>query len=63
MPSYLVEWTIDIEADTAEEAARAALAIHRDPDSIATVFQVRRGDSPAVTFDLGEIDAQREAGR
>ena len=37
---YLVKWVIDLEADTPEEAARAALAIQRDPASTATVFEI-----------------------
>ena len=40
MPSYLVSWQIEVEAETPEAAAREALAIHRDPESIATVFFV-----------------------
>ncbi|GAT02504.1 hypothetical protein [Mycolicibacterium fortuitum] len=39
---YRVEWTIDIEAASPEQAARQALVIQRGPDSIATVFEVRR---------------------
>ncbi|MGD9622303.1 MAG: hypothetical protein AB7G47_19940 [Mycolicibacterium sp.] len=38
---YRVTWTIDLSADSAEHAARKALAIHRNPVSIATVFQVQ----------------------
>ena len=40
MPKYRVHWEIDIEADSPEAAAREALAVHRDPDSIANVFEV-----------------------
>lgn len=40
MNSYRVKWEIDVEADTPEEAARKALAIQRNPESIATVFDV-----------------------
>jgi len=36
-----VRWEIDLEARTAKEAARKALRIQRDPESIATVFEVR----------------------
>lgn len=38
---YRVRWEIDLEADTPEEAARQALDIHRDPESMATLFDVR----------------------
>jgi len=40
MTKYYVEWTIDIEADSPREAAEKALAIHRNPESTATVFSV-----------------------
>ncbi|WP_328898551.1 hypothetical protein OHR86_00025 [Streptomyces sp. NBC_00441] len=51
MPAYEVSWTIDLDANGPVEAARAALAIHRDPSSWATVFTVR-SDTEAVTVDL-----------
>ncbi len=35
-----VRWEIDVDARTAREAAHKALAIQRDPASIATVFDV-----------------------
>jgi len=53
MSEYRVVWEIDVDAESYEEAARIALEIHRDPDSIATVF--------GVTDDHGErkvIDVQ-----
>lgn len=37
---YRVSWSIDIEAESPLEATREALAIQRDPESIATVFDV-----------------------
>ena len=40
MTAYLVKWLIDIEADTPMEAALRALEIQRNPESIATYFQV-----------------------
>lgn len=40
MNEYLVRWEIDILADTPEEAAKKAFAIQRDPDSVASVFDV-----------------------
>lgn len=49
---YLVTWQIDIEARTHAEAARKALAIHRDPDSIATVFDVTNERGRTKTIDL-----------
>jgi hypothetical protein len=41
MAQFRVSWEIDIEAGTAEQAARQALAIQRDPESTATIFEVR----------------------
>lgn len=55
---YLVEWKIDIEAETPEEAARKALAIHRNRESIATVFHVfAKGQDEPTIVDLTEIDS------
>ena len=42
MPSFRVLWEIDIEAGTAQQAAKQARAIQLDPESTATVFDVRR---------------------
>jgi hypothetical protein len=53
MASYLVEWSIDIDAESPEEAARLALATQRDPDSTAVMFYVRSDDRPSgVMVDL-----------
>lgn len=45
MKHYRVAWMIDLEAENPQEAAMQALAIHRDPDSIATYFHVRDVDT------------------
>lgn len=37
---YRVSWSIDLEAASANDAAQQALAIQRNPESIATVFEV-----------------------
>jgi len=37
---YRVQWEIDLEADSPEEAAREALRIQRNPESIATVYEI-----------------------
>lgn len=54
MQRYRVNWVIDLEADTPEEAALAALAIQRNPESIATVFDVTDdcGAGTPVRIDL-----------
>lgn len=48
MPKYLVVWKMEIEADDERSAAKKALAIHRDEESIATVFSVSDGDQETV---------------
>ena len=51
-------WEIDVDARTPREAARKALAIQQDPESIATVFDVQhRGRM--VRVDLTEETVRR----
>lgn len=59
MSCYYVEWRIEVEADSAEEAARKALAIQRNPDSIATVFHVY-GDRADGSIQPQQIDLSDE---
>lgn len=40
MKEYRVTWTIEVDGETPSEAALMARAIQRDPNSIATVFEV-----------------------
>lgn len=40
MECYTVSWVIQLDADSPRDAAEQALAIQRDPESIATVFTV-----------------------
>lgn len=64
MAIYRVTWEIDIDAKPAKAAAVEALRIHRDPESIATVFHVarhvRRTGRPVrngvVLHDIGLFD-------
>ena len=53
---FLVRWEIDLEATSAAEAARVALAIQRDPASTATVFTVRPHDDPDAEVELDLLD-------
>lgn len=51
MTTYSIKWEIEIDAKTPEEAARKALEIQRDPQSIyAMVFDVsdQRGNTTRV---------------
>lgn len=52
MPEYYVRWDIDLKAESPEDAARTALAIMRDPDSLATVFEVIDVHGEITTVDL-----------
>lgn len=56
MTTYLVRWEIDIEASSPTDAAFRALAIQRNPESIATVFSVSwdRTETRTVEIDLQE---------
>lgn len=62
MREYMVHWSIELTADSPEEAARQALEIQRDPDSLATVFHVMTTASADlreqvnVSVDLAELD-------
>lgn len=55
MPTYLVTWEIELDADSPRQAAEKALRIHRDVNSTATCFTVQEFDTPeAVVVDLQE---------
>jgi hypothetical protein len=56
MPDYHVNWEIELSADSPREAAAKALAIQRDPDSIATVFEVRDESGHTERIDLDQSD-------
>lgn len=56
MREYLVSWEIEITANTPEEAARKALAVQRDPNSIAMVFDVIGENGGPIRVDLLELD-------
>ena len=52
-PEFEVTWAIDLQAPSAEQAARKALEIMRDPESTATAFNVRaKSDGEAKIVDL-----------
>ncbi len=51
---YRVKWEIDIDARTPRAAARKALAIQRNPESIATFFEVTSQHGETVSVDLGQ---------
>ena len=64
---YLVRWTIDIDADTPEDAARQAREYQLDPDAIVGVFDVAprhgihslaMGGKVFAHIDLDEMDGK-----
>lgn len=57
MKTFLVCWEIQLDAETAREAAEKALEIQRDPSSIATVFDVWAEDEE---HDYYRIDLSKE---
>ena len=59
---YRVSWTIEVEADSPEEAAREALEIQRDRDSEALFFDVwHDGEKTEVYLEAGEADPVGDA--
>jgi hypothetical protein len=50
---YRVTWEIDIDAESPRQAAERALEIHRDPKSIATVFEVQNRED-LITVNLSK---------
>ncbi|GEM_PF-6588047 len=50
-----VKWEIEIEAETPEDAAKLALDMQMDRNSVATVFQV----SSNCLFDLEDYKIQK----
>jgi len=63
---YHVTWVIDVEAKSPKAAAKEALRIQKDPESIATVFEVAyhkktRGKAKArETYVREEYDLTEE---
>ena len=59
---YKVTWTIDVEADSPEEAARAALEMQRRSDSWATHFEVQdsRGYVREVDLNMPKESSDRQ---
>jgi hypothetical protein len=52
--NYLVTWEIEMEAETPREAAKKALEIMQDPESIGTVFKVVDAEGEHVVDLLEE---------
>ena len=52
MNTYTVTWTIELDAESAHAASVEALKVQRDPDSMATVFEVTDKNGEVETIDL-----------
>jgi hypothetical protein len=57
MSDYRVVWEIELEAESAREAAEMALNIQRDPESIATVYAVFDEEGGRTAIDLLDEDS------
>ncbi len=56
-----VRWEIDVDARTPKEAARKALTIQRDSESIATVFDVtNNGRTVRVDLSIPQTSKRKE---
>lgn len=55
MKTFTVRWTIEIDAETPEEAAWKALEIQRDQDSLATAFNIYDKDGTHTYVDLLDL--------
>ena len=61
MPQYHILWKIDLEAESPENAALQALGIHRDPESIATVFSIEhQGVRTVIDVENGKPNVRVE---
>lgn len=61
MKTYLVEWSIVIEAETPREAAEIARTIQRDPESGATYFHVHDPENnKTINVDIGYWGPEEE---
>jgi hypothetical protein len=50
--NFKVMWEMDIDAESEIEAAKEVLSIHRDPESIATIFTVYNPNGTYKVIDL-----------
>jgi hypothetical protein len=63
MTQFRVRWEVDVEAETAREAAEQAWSMQLDHDSIALVFEVARTDklfNQPASWEYEKIDLMGE---
>ena len=58
MSEYTVNWTIEVEADSYEDAVLQAYEIMLDKDSEATCFQVIKSKDIILHEDWKDFDAK-----
>jgi len=51
---YHITWKIEVDSESFEEAAQIALHIQRDPNSIATLFEVKDASGIIREVDIGD---------
>lgn len=56
MKPYVVSWTIEIDADSPEQAVREARKVMLDPQSLATVFHVVDEDGNTRQIDAALLE-------
>lgn len=59
MTEYFVRWTVEIDADSAEEAAKIARGMQLDPRSVATMFNVSTNEGDGIYIDVGQMLPKR----
>lgn len=59
--TFQVAWCIDLESESPVAAAKRALEIHRDPESIATAFIVRSSNGQVTKVDFEELSAEPDS--
>lgn len=62
MKEYCVSWDIEVLALNARDAARKALEIQRDTDSLATVFEVTEVKADPLDYSFETIDLSQPEG-
>lgn len=61
--TFLVQWEIEVDAESPREAAELALEIMHDPSSDATCFDVRARDAdPEEGFETIDLGKEEEEG-
>lgn len=52
---YIVTWKIELTALSPEHAAQLALEAQRDPDSLATVFEVQGANDESGSTEVIDV--------